>query len=201
MLFQLNQKIVLIGDSITDAGRTHEALPHGNGYVNLVRSFVIARYPQLHLTFVNKGIGGHTVRDLAERWQQDVIDERPDWLSVKIGINDAGRELPLEEYTATLRRLLDWTRRETGARFILMQPYLIEADRNEFERRRMDTYGVAMKALAAEFDAILIETQAAFDEVLRSTQPSDWSQDRVHPDTPGHAVIALAFLRAIGFEL
>jgi lysophospholipase L1-like esterase len=35
---------------------------------------------------------------------------------------------------------------------------------------------------------------------LRSTVPADWADDRVHPNRPGHAVIARAFLRALGYE-
>lgn len=201
MLFQARQKIVFIGDSITDCGRREAGTPYGTGYVNLVRSLIQARYPALDLTIVNKGIGGNTVRDLAARWQQDVIEEHPDWLSVKIGINDAYREVPLNEYETTLRKLLQQTREETGARFIMLTPYLIQPDRSNPERMRMDRYGAVMSELAQEFAAISVNTQSAFDTVLASTQATDWASDRVHPDTPGHAVIALAFLHAIGWEL
>lgn len=201
MLFTTGQKIVFIGDSITDCDRRGEAAPYGTGYVNLVRSLLQARYPQTQLTIVNKGIGGNTVRDLKERWQKDVIDEQPDWLSIKIGINDAYREISLTEYKSTLSELLAWTKQSTPAHLILMQPYLIEANRTDFERQRMDSYGTVIKELAAEQNAVLVETQKAFDEALETTQATDWASDRVHCDLPGHAVIALAFLRAIQFEL
>ncbi len=209
MLFGRGQKIVFIGDSITDCGRRDVAAPYGNGYVSMVRSLLIARYPDLGLTFVNKGIGGDTTRDLAARWDEDVIAEQPDWLSVKIGINDVWRAfgpnaheaVPLPEYERTLRDLLERTSRETNARLILMEPYVIEPDRTQPMRSRMDLYGAAVRQLAAEFCATLVPTQAAFDAVLRHTRPEDWAPDQVHPNEPGHAVIALAFLRAIGFEM
>ena len=149
MLFEARQKILLIGDSITDAGRREEAPPYGNGYVNIVRSLVLARYPELNLTFVNPGVGGNTTRHLAARWEQDVIAERPDWLSVKIGINDVWRAfgnnpheaVPLPEYATTLRGLLDQARAATGARLILIEPYMIEPDRSHPIRSQMDRYG------------------------------------------------------------
>ena len=36
-----------------------------------------------------------------------------------------------------------------------------------------------------------------FDEPDRL---ADWADDQIHPNGPGHAVLALAFLRALGFE-
>lgn len=209
MLFTPHQKILLIGDSITSAGRMGPDAPHGNGYVSMVRSFVLARYPELGLTFVNKGVGGDTTRLLDARWERDVIAERPDWLSVKIGINDVWwafranphDAVPLPEYEATLRRLLDRAREATGARLILMEPYMIEPDRAQPMRRQMDRYGEVVRRLAAEYDAILVRVQAAFDAALAHTTPADWADDQVHPNSPGHALIAMAFLRAIGFEL
>src|SRR4051812_30904703 len=91
MLLTAHQKILFAGDSITDAGRRSLAAPYGEGYVSMVRNFVLARYPELGLTFVNRGVAGDTVRDLDARWERDVIAERPDWLAVFIGINDVWR--------------------------------------------------------------------------------------------------------------
>lgn len=209
MLFGSGQKILLIGDSITDCGRRDVFAPYGNGYVSMVRAFLLARYPDLGLSFVNRGIGGDTVRHLAQRWEQDVIAERPDWLSVKIGINDvwrafgenASEAVPIDEYEATLRTLLDRAREATGARLIFMEPYVIEPDRTEPMRAAMDEFGAVVDRLAEEYGAVLVRTQAAFDAVLEHTPPTDWAEDRVHPALPGHAVIALAFLRAVDFTL
>ena len=209
MLFEAGQKILFIGNSITDSDRRGASAPFGTGYVSMVRSLLLARYPELGLTFVNRGISGNTTRDLAERWGRDVIAERPDWLSVKIGINDVWRAfggnpheaVPLQEYIAILREVLDHTRRETGARLILIEPYMIEADRAHPMRRQMDRYGDAVTRLAGELGAVLVRAQHAFDVALQQTNPEHWSHDQIHPNGPGHAIIALEFLRAIGFEL
>ena len=117
LFFKPGEKVVFIGDSITDCGRRGDVHgPYGNGYVSMVRDFIIARYSGLALGFENRGIGGNTIRDLKARWQQDVIDERPDVLSVKIGINDVWRAVnerhdeavPLDEFEATFRELASW---------------------------------------------------------------------------------------------
>jgi len=209
MRFEPGQTILFIGDSITDCDRRGAAAPYGNGYMRLVRDLLLARYPDYGLRFVNRGVSGDTTRHLAARWERDVIAERPDWLTVLIGINDVWRAfgsdrheaVPLAQYTATLRRLLDRTRAATAARLILMEPYMIEPDPAQPMRRQMDAYGAAVRHLAAEYQAVLVRTQAAFDAALHQTTPAAWADDQIHPNGPGHAVIALAFLRAIEFTL
>lgn len=202
------QRLVFIGDSITDCGRRDVARPFGDGYVNLLHSFVTAWQPELRLTWFNRGVGGDTVRDLRARWQSDVLDLRPDWLSVKIGINDVWRMfdgraeegVPIDEYESTLRALLRASVDRTGCRLILAQPYVIEPDRDEPQRAMTDQYSGVVDKLAAEFGAVLIRTQDAFDRVLANTRSTEWAGDRIHPNLAGHAVIAQEFLAAFGWR-
>jgi lysophospholipase L1-like esterase len=209
VIFEAGQRIVFIGDSITDCGRRDVAAPYGDGYMNLVRSFVTAAYPELGLTWLNHGIGGNTVRHLKARWEQDAIEPRPDWLVVKIGINDVWRAfdghpdqaVPIDEYETTLRELLCWAVDATGCRLILADPYLIEPDATEPQRAQTDRYILVVRKLAAEFGAVHVATQEAFDRALASTRPQDWADDRIHPNLPGHAILAQAFLVAIGWQL
>jgi lysophospholipase L1-like esterase len=78
-------------------------------------------------------------------------------------------------------------------------PYLIEPDRTEPQRAMSDRYGAVARAAAAEFDAAFVDTQAAFDRVLAVTPPDAWADDRIHPNLAGHAVIAQAVLRTLGW--
>ncbi len=207
LVFQPGQRLLFIGDSITDAGRRKEAAPYGSGYVHLARAFLVARYPELGLDIVNQGIGGNTIRDLDGRWEEDVVRMQPDWLSIKIGINDVWRQVQgrpehavlLDEYAATYERLLRRTREATRARLVLMEPYIIESNRADPFRAIIDRYLPVVHRLARDFDAILIPTQAAFDEALRGQPAAYWASDRVHPNAPGHAVIARAWLRGVGY--
>ena len=41
---------------------------------------------------LNRGVSGDTVRELKARWQADVLNLKPDWLSVCIGINDVWQQ-------------------------------------------------------------------------------------------------------------
>jgi lysophospholipase L1-like esterase len=207
--FEANQKIIFIGDSITDCGRRDTAAPYGNGYVSLLRSLLLARYPERKLTIINKGISGNTTRDLVGRWQQDVIDEQPNWLSIMIGINDVWRTydrggegaVSFDDYVSNLRSLIEQTKAKTSARLILAEPYMIEPDLSVPMRSQMDQYGAAVRQLAAEYDTLLVRTQAAFDEALQYTAPSDWADDKIHPNQSGHMIMAIEYARVLGFEL
>lgn len=209
MLLSPHKKLLFIGDSVTDAGRRETAIPYGSGYVSIVRNTLLARYPALNLTIVNKGVNGDNIRDLAARWEQDVIAERPDYLCVAVGINDVARQFTTdvanavypEEYQNTYRTLLRRALDGATPALFLMTPYLIESDRTKPLRRQMDAYGLIVKALATEFKATLIDLQAAWDSGLRYTTPSFWSGDQIHPNGVGSTLIAQAFLRAIQISL
>jgi lysophospholipase L1-like esterase len=209
MLLEPNQKIVFIGDSITDAGRRDIAAPYGNGYVSMVRNMLIARYPHLNLTFVNRGVSGNTVREIAARYERDVVSERPHWLSLMVGINDVYRQFHGDpatavfpvEYQATLRLLVHRVQDAFGTKVILLSPYMIEPDREQPMRRQMEVYAALMAQVAAEFKTLYVDLQEAFAQVLRVSVPQLWSDDKFHPFGVGHALIAREWLRAVQFTL
>ena len=209
-----DDKLVMIGDSITDCERQRpvgEGQPGalGKGYAALVDAMLQAVYPQRAIRVVNMGIGGNTVRDLQARWQSDVLDLKPDWLSILIGINDVWRQfdLPrqrerhvyLDEYERTLAELVRETRPGLKG-LVLMAPYYLEPNRDDPMRATMDAYGQAVRRVAAGSGALFVDTQAAFDRVLAHLYPAAIGWDRVHPGAAGHAVLARAFLDAVGFS-
>jgi lysophospholipase L1-like esterase len=215
MRIAAHSKLLFIGDSITDAGRNKPAPaeglgdPMGRGYVTLVDALLGSNYPERAIRVVNAGTSGHTVRDLASRWQSDVLDLKPDWLSVMIGINDVWRQfdspqqaeihvLP-DEYRKTLDQLLSRTRPALKG-LVLMTPYFIEPNKRDPMRARMDEYSAIIRKLAVKHGGVLADTQAAFDAVLKHQYPGKLAWDRVHPTQVGHMILAQAFLNAVGFE-
>ncbi|MCA0757823.1 SGNH/GDSL hydrolase family protein [Paenibacillus sp. N4] len=214
MLLEPKSKLVMIGDSITDCER---ARPYGEGlfgaigkgYVSLVDALLTAAYPELGIRVVNMGTSGNTVRDLSARWQSDVLDLKPDWLSVMIGINDVWRQYDLpaqteqhvyiEEYEQTLEQLIARTRPQLQG-LVLMTPFYIEPNGADPMRSTMDQYGKVVKSLAAKYDARFVDTQAAFNRVMAHIYPATLAWDRVHPNMAGHAVLARAFLQAVGYD-
>lgn len=207
-----HSKLVLIGDSITDCER---ARPVGEGlfgavgksYVGLLEGFLGAIHPAHAIRVVNMGTSGHTVLDLKARWQTDVFDLQPDWVSIMIGVNDVWRQFDLPRqteihvspgvYEKTLNELARKTRPKVKG-LIMLAPFYIEPNRADAMRARMDQYGAIVKKIAARHGALFIDTQAAFDEVLQHMHPNAIAWDRVHPNIIGHSIIARAFLKAIG---
>ena len=210
-----HSKLVLIGDSITDCER---ARPVGEGlfgavgksYVGLLEGFLGAIHPAHAIRVVNMGTSGHTVLDLKARWQTDVFDLKPDWVSIMIGVNDVWRQFDLprqteihvspEVYEKTLNELARKTRPKVKG-LIMLAPFYIEPNRADAMRARMDQYGAIVKKIAARHGALFIDTQAAFDEVLQHMHPNAIAWDRVHPNIISHSIIARAFLKAIGVSL
>jgi lysophospholipase L1-like esterase len=208
-----HSKLLFIGDSITDCERARpvgEGLfgAIGKGYVSLVDGTLGAACPERNIRVVNMGISGNTVRDLKNRWQTDVINLKPDWLSIMIGINDVWRQFDLpkqteihvgpEEYEATLDELVAKTKPLVKG-LVLMTPYYIEPNRQDGMRARMDEYGKLVKKTAKKHGVILVDTQAAYDKVLAHIYPATLAWDRVHPSVVGHMVLARTFLAGVGF--
>jgi lysophospholipase L1-like esterase len=104
-----------------------------------------------------------------------------------------------DRYQAIYEELIAQTK-PTLKGLILATPFYIEPNRSDPMRKRMDEYGEIVKALAARHDAIFVDTQAAFDQVLEYIYPATIAWDRVHPNHIGVAILAKAFLSAVGFD-
>jgi len=218
MLLQPSSKLLFIGDSITDSGREPLGEPApwgtaglGRGYVSLVESWLLATRPEARIRVLNRGTSGHTVLDLAARWQSDVLDLHPDFLCVMIGINDVWRQFdsPLRTdihvqpdlYEQTLDALVVRTLAALPAGpagVLLATPFFIEANRADPMRARMDDYGAIVRRVAGRHGARFLDTQAAFDAVLAHVHPMTLAWDRIHPQPAGHMILARAFLSALG---
>lgn len=214
MVFDKGDKILFIGDSISDYER---ARPVGEGlfnawgrsYVADIGSLLTCMYPEEHLRVVNMGVSGNQARDLEARWQTDVMDQKPDWVSILIGINDVWRQFDSpelkeqhvspEDYEASLRRMIETTKPAVKG-IILMTPYIMEPNRADPMRARMDQYGDIVKKLAEEYALICVDLQTAWDGLFQHMHPMSIAWDRIHPNQVGCMFIAKQFLAAVGFD-
>ena len=209
-----NSKFVLQGDSVTDAGRARpvaEGLfnPHGTGYPNVVQGLLTSVYPDYMIRVVNMGVSGNTTRDLLARWQTDTLDLHPDWVSIMIGINDIWRQFDVqqipeagvgpEEYRANLQKILDMTKPVVKG-IVLMTPVFWELNTQDAMAARAREYGAICRELAEKNDVLFADAQAYADRVLKHCHPAYITWDRVHPNIPGHNVLAHALLDALDFD-
>jgi len=199
-------KILFQGDSITDAFRKPEeinpAFQLGNGYAFLVAARLGLRHPERRFEFINRGISGHTVQDLENRWQADSLDHDPDLLSLLIGVNNIIRrqnglkDIPDAEVLASYRRKLEQMRAQNPRiRFLFMEPFLLEAGEVTAAWQaalRPIQEGIAV--IAGEFQAPLIPLQSLFDKALALAPASYWAYDGIHATHAGFQLIADAWL-------
>lgn len=215
MIIPKRSKLVMIGDSITDCDRARpvgegKGNTLGNGYVSHINALLEATYPLHEIRIVNMGVSGNTVRELKQRWQADVLDLSPDWLSVMIGINDITRHynrrhmrewhISVEEYETTLDELITSAKQHTVKGVILMTPFFIEGNTSDRIREMADIYGNAVKKIALRHKAVLVDVQQAFDRYLEHHYSLEIAGDRIHPTQTGNMIIARAWLQALGYS-
>ena len=200
------ERMLFIGDSITDCGRRDRAIPLGDGYVSIFTELATARYPERSIEWVNMGIGGNRTTHLRERWQTDVIDRRPDRLSIKIGINDLHSFLrsdpdgvPPDRYRSIFDEILASTRRALGdIPIVLITPFYISTDLDhEFEGqvlRLIPSYIDIVREMSAKYDTLLLDLHEVFQEHLKYRPPATFCPEPVHPNHSGHVVIANALM-------
>lgn len=214
MIFNHLDRIVFTGDSVTDMNRARpvgEGLFDnvGRGYVRIIENMLNTWYPEIFVRISNTGTDGNTSRDLKKRFQTDVIDLKPDWVSICIGINDVWRQfdspailddqiLP-EEYEQNLEEMLLSVKQDVKGIFI-MTPYYMEPNKNDPMRKRMDEYTEICKKLAKKHQCILVDLQETFDHYFKYRHSTYIAWDRIHPNQVGATIIARAFLEQCGFK-
>lgn len=205
-LIKDNAVVLFQGDSITDAGRNYaDGSDLGAGYAMLAAAWFSAAYPEKRVRFINRGIGGNRACDLRARWQHDCLGLRPAWVSILIGVNDTWRRYdsddptPVEAFERDYRAILTAVRDRLRARLIICEPFLLPVpdDRTTW-REDLDPKIAAVRRLAREFEATYVPLDGLFAAAAARREPAFWLPDGVHPTPAGHALIAQAWLRAVG---
>ena len=201
-------KILFQGDSITDTGRTDSADPAaslGYGYPAKIAATLANDYSDLGVSVINRGISGNRTWDLLERWDKDCIDINPDYFSLLIGVNDTWRRYDsgmittAEEYETNMRTLLDRVVKETIAKIILLNIFLLDVTSDKaYMRPDLFEKQEVISRLIKEYDVTYIDIQKKFDEMVANGTPmTDLSEDGVHPTDFGHSVIAAEWLKNV----
>lgn len=223
-------RVLFIGDSVTDGGwgnSAGEALPSsqrnlgdwnhlfGHGYMYLCAAHYMGHEPEKELQFYNRGIGGNTLQNLIDRWQEDCLDLYPDVLSVLVGTNDihywideAGEaEFDFQDWENRYRALVERTQAECpGVRMVLCTPFVVQAgwsgEAATFPRRETAVRRLAQIVMQIAEDNGL--TCVRFDrvfETLPQLYPSiplnHWSWDGIHPTPAGHQRMADEWIKQV----
>jgi lysophospholipase L1-like esterase len=203
--FTKNAQILFQGDSITDGNRGRSADPNhilGHGYAFIVAAKFGGDFPELALNFMNRGVSGNTVLDLEKRWQKDMLDLKPDVLSVLVGVNDNARNVPLEQYEQVYDKLIaDAKAAKPTIKLVLCEPFLLpvggfKANWESASASIKKRQEIAAR-LAAKHGAAYVKFQAVFDEACKRAPPDYWIWDGVHPTYSGHQLMADEWERVV----
>jgi lysophospholipase L1-like esterase len=207
-------RIVFAGDSVTDMDSAQpigEGLFDnvGRGYVRIIENMLAAYYPEVFIRVTNAGTGGHTSRDLLNRFDRDVVDLKPDWVSICIGINDVWRQFDSpaivsrhvypDEYERNVEAMIEKVKGNVKGIFIL-SPYIIEPLREDMMRKRMDEYVEICRRLAKKHGCIFVDFQQMYEDYCKIRHSSYIAWDRIHPNQIGATLMAREFLKYCDFD-
>jgi lysophospholipase L1-like esterase len=208
-----NQIVLFQGDSITDAGRdrskgddANSANAMGKGYAWMAASQVLVESPDAGLKIYNRGISGDKVFQLADRWQQDCLDLKPDVLSILVGVNDFahvfkhGYEGTLEKYESDYHALIKRTKDAMPKiRLIICEPFILNVGIvDDTWIKPFAEYRAAAMRVAKRAQASFVPFQEMFDRAVKFAAPEHWAGDGIHPSTFGAALMARWWLNAVG---
>ena len=219
--------ILFQGDSITDCNRLregdknvfqkiydkmHKRVPLGEGYPAMVAAELNSQVPGEY-TFINRGCGGDRIVDVYGRIVKDIINLKPDCMSLLVGVNDVWRAYDsnngtgIRRFEKTYELFLEEMKQELpDTKLIIMGDFILEGtatqDRPDQPGRynsfRSDVEEVATvtKALAEKYGHKFIDLQSVFDAAEKITPASELAADGVHPTDKGHKLIMSEWIKA-----
>ena len=201
-------KILFQGDSITDARRPRDIEGYlGCGYATMVAGVLGLEEPNKY-EFINRGISGNRVVDVYARIKPDIINLKPDVMSILIGVNDVWHDLlenPMgasaDKYFKVYCMLIeDVLEALPNIKIMIFEPFVLEgfetAEKIDYFREEVSKRAQMAKKVAERYNLPFIPLQEKFNELLKLAPSEYWLRDGVHPTAMGHEVIKNEWLKA-----
>lgn len=196
LLVKEGQKIAFLGDSITQGGQGHAL-----GYCQMVISGLKAN--GVNATLIPAGISGHKSNDMLARLQKDVIDKKPDWMTLSCGVNDVWhgeRGVPLDKYKENITAIVDQAT-AAGIKVMILTSTMIGEDQPNANNQKLVAYNDFLRALAAERKLPLADLNADMQQAIKEFGPHQGNLltgDGVHMACAGNVMMASGVLKAFG---
>lgn len=159
------------------------------GFVPRLEAGLERRLPGVEVTVVNKGIGGETAKETADRLAREIEAADPDLVIWQLGTNDMLRDRPMDDVFADFRRgeaVLD----KAGVDVLLVDPQrLPEGTTNPSFRGRNPALGEMARLIDLEGGRV------GYAVLHRFAAMADWAgldgggvgPDDLHLNDPGYA--------------
>jgi lysophospholipase L1-like esterase len=196
--FQPNDRIVFLGDSITEQYQ----------YSTYLELYLTTRFPDWNLTFINAGISGDTATGGANRFANHVLAEKPTCVTINFGMNDAGygnfdpnRHKPYVENTTKMLQAA----KAAGVRVALLSPNAVDRRIQERFKLYLETqkeFYAPLKDLAAQNGAAFADQYAITRAALEKMEADKADAvkpfgDGFHTSPPGGLLMAHAILTGL----
>ena len=200
-------RILFQGDSITDAGRGNDSeLNLGAGYPLLVTAGLGFESPGKY-EFLNRGISGNRVVDVYARIKNDIINLKPDVMSILIGVNDVWHEISREndvcadKYFKIYDMLIDEVKSALpDIKIMILEPFVLKGSATEENWEAFDSEvrkrASMAKKIAEKYNLTYISLQSGFDKLSKNVETAYWLRDGVHPTAMGHEYIKQEWIKA-----
>ena len=193
---------LLQGDSITDAGRDDESQDNfslGCGYALLLASD-IEKNRKGETKFINRGKSGDRITDVYARIKEDIINLKPDFMSILIGVNDVSHELTMncgvgpEKFRKIYGMLIDEIKEcLPDIKIIILEPFILKGKCTEelWDAFNADVRRLAeiAKQVAKHYNFTFVPLQDKFDSLVSDGNAELWTADGIHPTAAGHEII------------
>ena len=201
------KRVLFQGDSITDASRSRENdVNKGIGYATLVSAELGLDYPGEY-EFINRGVGGDRIVEVYGRIKRDILNLKPDIISILIGVNDVWHEInwqngvPVKKFEKIYNMLIEEIIEELpNTKIIILEPFALKGIGTEgkWDEFRMDLEAHAKVAekIADRFNLKFVPLMEKFDQATKLAPPEYWLYDGVHPTSVGHEIIKREYLKA-----
>jgi lysophospholipase L1-like esterase len=209
--FKLGDRIVFMGNSITDGGHYHS-------YIWL---YYMTHFPNMRINILNAGIGGDVCRQMLERLDDEVFSKKPTIMTFTFGMNDTGyQNLPPGQadsvYNVKVRESLKYFKlvenqlnKHQGIKKIMLAspPY---DETSKIKSRPLLGKNAAILNIVAEQQKAARRNNWGFVDfntpmllINQRGQQKDSTftmeaPDRIHPTNDGQMVMAYTFLNAQG---
>jgi len=209
--FQKGDRLLLVGDSITEARR----------FSRMLETYLAVCLPDLQVEVRNIGKGGETAEGFLGRIETECLNYHPTVATVCYGMNDAGyvnhnREAA-DKYRTACNEIVKKLK-ATGARVVLASPGCIgklppwdfvtdlkgtlDGINTSLMYMRDEAAAIAETELISFVDHFWNLYQARYTSVeeFGAEYAVCGMDDGVHPSWAGHVVMAHGFFKALGFD-
>ena len=204
------KKILFQGDSITDGGRDEDWIfSWGKSYPLLVEAELGFERPG-EFEFINRGVSGNRIVDLYARMKVDILNHKPDHISILIGVNDVWHELDAQngvdakKFEKLYCMLIEEVQEALpDTKIMILEPFLLEGTATKDTDEQPNKWNIfkmevckraeIAKKVAEKYNLPFVPLQNKFDAASRLTAEtignSYWLWDGVHPTPKGHELI------------